>query len=135
MDNGNAFVNDESENHPSSKKGNPQGMKDSRPITILSILCRLTSKIIADQLLAQLSKILPPGVSGGLPRRGVKDISLLQHYQIERAISKKQELGGFTLDLVKAFITKYLEHHSDFFLTFLGFHPLYQLIGLSHSSI
>ncbi len=44
-------------------------------------------------------------MSGGLPRRGVKDISLLQHFQIEalEAISKKQELGGFTLDLVKAF--------------------------------
>ena len=86
-----------------AKKDNPLGMKDSRPITILSILCRLASKIIADQLLAQLSKILPHGISGGLPRRGVKDISLLQHYQIELAISKKLELGGFTLDLVKAF--------------------------------
>ena len=86
-----------------SKRTEPRGMQDSRPITILSVLCRLASKIIADQLLSQLAVKLPPQISGGLPRRGVKDLSLLQHFQIEKALCDGRELGGFTLDLVKAF--------------------------------
>ena len=86
-----------------SKRSEPRGMVDSRPITILSVLARLASKIISDQLLAQLAVILPPQVSGGLPQRGVKDVSLLQHFKIEKDICESRKLGGFTLDLIKAF--------------------------------
>ena len=86
-----------------AKKAHPKSMNDSRPITILSLICRLASKIASDQILSQLASQLPPGISGGLPLRGVKDLSLLQHARIESAIHSNEHLGGFTLDLSKAF--------------------------------
>jgi len=86
-----------------AKKAQPQNMNDSRPITILSLICRLASKLVSDQILSQLAKQLPEGISGGLPQRGVKDISLLQHSRIEHAIFSQEDMGGFTLDLSKAF--------------------------------
>ena len=86
-----------------AKKAQPKSMNDSRPITILSLLCRLASKICADQILSKLSQQLPKGISGGLPQRGVKDLSLLQHAQIEFALYSNQDMGGFVLDLSKAF--------------------------------
>ena len=85
------------------KVANPSGMKDTRPITILSMLARLATKIIADQALAQLATQIPCEISGGVPKRGVRDLSISQHFQIEQGIFHQQDLGGFTLDLVKAF--------------------------------
>ena len=85
------------------KKSQPRGIQDGRPITILSVLSRLSSKIIADQVLAQLSALLPPQISGGLVARGTHDLSVQQHFRIEQAVSDKSQLGGYTLDLVKAF--------------------------------
>ena len=86
-----------------AKVPDPKSMKDGRPITILSLLVRLASKVIADQALRQLSAVLPPSISGGLPGRGARDHIMLQHAEIESAISSKTDLGGYTLDLVKAF--------------------------------
>ena len=85
------------------KVATPQGTKDTRPITILSVLARLASKIVADQTLAQLANQIPFEISGGIPKRGVQDICVNQHFQIELAIAAQNDLGGFTLDLVKAF--------------------------------
>ena len=81
----------------------PKGMGDTRPITILSVLARLASKVIADQALTQLASQVPPEISGGMPKRGVRDLSLDQHFKIEKAIHSQDDFGGFTLDLVKAF--------------------------------
>jgi len=85
------------------KIANPQGMQHTRPITIMGVLVRLASKIIADQLLNQLKAVLPLQIAGGIPTRGSKDITLQQQFLIEIAIRDKQGLGGYTLDLVKAF--------------------------------
>ena len=82
---------------------NPQGMQHTRPITILGVLVRLASKVVADQLLKQLQQLLPIEISGGIPSRGSKDITLQQQFLIELAIRDKRSLGGYTLDLVKAF--------------------------------
>ena len=85
------------------KNAAPKGIQDGRPITILSVVSRLASKLIADQVLLQLSTLLPPQISGGLVARGTYDLSVQQHFQIEKAISNRTQLGGDTLDLVKAF--------------------------------
>ena len=85
------------------KNSQPKGIQDGRPITILSVLSRLSSKIIADQVLQQLSQLLPPQISGGLAARGTHDLSVQQHFRIEQAVSTRTQLGGYTLDLVKAF--------------------------------
>ena len=42
---------------------------------------------------------------GGLPKRGVKELALRQKLLIESAIQAKRSLGGFSLDLLKAFNT------------------------------
>ena len=76
---------------------------DGRPITILGYISRLTSKIVADQLLSQWAQTWPSAISGGLPFRGVQDITFLQQFQIEQAKKRTQPWRGFTLDLIKAF--------------------------------
>lgn len=48
---------------------------------------------------------MPLLISGELPGRGVKDIAYLLKHRIELAIQNKAQLGGFTLDLKKAFNT------------------------------
>ncbi len=87
------------------KVSKPESMNHVRPITILSCLYRLASKIVADQIGSALSRVIPLGVSGGLPGRGVKDMAIIQKLQIEEALSKGLHLCGFSLDLVKAFNT------------------------------
>ena len=86
-----------------AKRNPATSITDGRPITIMGYISRLTSKIIADQLLSQWAQTWPSAISGGLPFRGVQDITFLQQFQIESA--KKQSLPwrGFTLDLIKAF--------------------------------
>ena len=81
----------------------PLGMQHTRPITILSTIARLVSKICAQQLLSQLGKVLPVQISGGLPNRGSKDLALQQQFLIEKSLTNGTGLGGYTLDLVKAF--------------------------------
>ena len=76
---------------------------DGRPITILGYISRLTSKIVADQLLAHWAQTWPSAISGGLPFRGVQDITFLQQFKIEQAKKRAQPWRGFTLDLIKAF--------------------------------
>ena len=78
-------------------------INDGRPITILGYISRLTSKIIADQLLAHWAQSWPSAISGGLPFRGVQDITFLQQFKIEKAKKRAQPWRGFTLDLIKAF--------------------------------
>ena len=81
----------------------PQTFSDGRPITILGYIPRLTSKLIADQLLASWAKTWSPQIAGGLPFRAVKDITIQQQFLLEKAHQSGQAYGGFTLDLVKAF--------------------------------
>ena len=88
-----------------AKNTEPRHCGDTRPITIMSTLCRLASKIIADQVLKIWSTRRPPTISGGLPRRGCRDLTLMQQILVERAHQHHQTLFGFVLDLEKAFNT------------------------------
>ena len=86
-----------------AKRNPPETIGDGRPITILGYLSRLTSKIIADQLLRYWGQRWPAAIAGGLPNRGVKDISFMQQFRLETCKKHNQAWMGFTLDLVKAF--------------------------------
>ena len=86
-----------------AKKNPPTSINDGRPITILGYLSRLTSKLIADQLLSHWTQTWPSAISGGLPSRGVQDITFLQQFHIEKAKNRSAPWRGFTLDLIKAF--------------------------------
>ena len=68
-----------------AKKNPATSINDGRPITILGYLSRLTSKLIADQLLSHWTQTWPSAISGGLPSRGVQDITFLQQFHIEKA--------------------------------------------------
>ena len=86
-----------------AKKPRPESISDGRPITILGYLARLTSKLIADQVLKQWTTQWPPEISGGLPHRSARDLSLVQMLQIEEARTQRTAWCGWTMDLVKAF--------------------------------
>ena len=84
-----------------AKRPQPESMNHVRPITILSCLYGLTSKVLADQIGNHLSSVMPLPVSGG--RRGVKDLAFLQKLAIEETLVSDTHLCGFSLDLVRAF--------------------------------
>ena len=86
-----------------AKTPNPETFSDGRPITILGYIPRLTSKLVADQLLREWGKSWDPQIAGGLPFRAVKDITIQQQYILEKAHTSNTPYGGFTLDLTKAF--------------------------------
>ena len=76
-----------------AKVPEPRDMSQTRPITILGCIVRLVSKLISDQLLIQLQAFLPFPISGGVPNRGAKDLTLQQQYIIEKSL----ELPNTTL--------------------------------------
>ena len=82
-----------------AKCAKPQNMSHGRPITILGYLVRLSSKLVADQW----AKLWPPELSGGLPNRSARDLSLQQLLTIEQAKTNSTAWAGWTMDLVKAF--------------------------------
>ena len=86
-----------------AKVDKPEAMHHGRPITILSTLYRLASKIVFDQVISQWARILPFQISGGLPRRGVRDVSLMQSTEVERALLERDAICGTSMDLSKAF--------------------------------
>ena len=86
-----------------AKTPTPKTINDARPITILSSLYRLVSKIVFKQVTRAWIKVLPPQISGGLPCRGVRDLAFEQAHKIEQHVQAKLPLGGSSIDLVKAF--------------------------------
>ena len=74
-------------------------------ITILSMLYRLLGKFVF-KITAQTWKgFFPFEVSGGLPGRGVKEFAFVQKRVIEKALMSGNVLGGYSLDLIKAYDT------------------------------
>ena len=88
-----------------SKIAVPTSMHHVRPVTILSSLYRLYSKVIF-QITAHVWKnFFPIQISGGLPGRGVKEIAFAQKRKIEDFLDQGKSCGGLTMDLIKAFNT------------------------------
>eukprot|EP00435_Cladocopium_sp_Y103_P073917 s162_g45.t1 len=86
-----------------AKVPEPLSFHQIRPITVLGVLYRLTGRIIFQQIVRVWKSSFPLLISGGLPGRGVKDLAYLLKHRIEIAISNRSQLGGFSLDLKKAF--------------------------------
>eukprot|EP00435_Cladocopium_sp_Y103_P066458 s404_g28.t1 len=86
-----------------AKVPEPRSFHQIRPITVLGVLYRLTGRIIFQQIVRVWKSSFPLLISGGLPGRGVKDLAYLLKHRIEIAISNRSQLGGFSLDLKKAF--------------------------------
>ena len=78
-------------------------MHHARPITILSCLYRLLGKFIVLVSANVWKMFFPFDVSGGLPGRGVKELAYTQKRLIEDALDDGQNLGGYPLDLIKAY--------------------------------
>ena len=83
----------------------PQSMNHARPITILSCLYRLFGKFVFRHTAGVWRHYLPFPISGGLPGRGVKELAFAQKRCIEDAVLKGECIGGFSLDLIKAYNT------------------------------
>ena len=86
-----------------SKVDKPESINHGRPITILCTLYRLAAKVVFDQVVNQWAKVLPHQISGGLPCRSVRDLSLMQTSHIEESLSQNIEICGTSMDLIKAF--------------------------------
>ncbi len=85
------------------KNSQVTNMGQVRPVTILGSIYRLITKLIADQILAHWSILLPETMSGGVPGRGARLLMYMQQAIIEKSTIDKKQVGGFVLDLVKAF--------------------------------
>ena len=76
-----------------------------RPITILSQLYRVWSRVLCRQLLAHLSARMPPQLTGLLATRGPLDASMRQQFFLETCHYRGDEASGLSLDLIKCFNT------------------------------
>lgn len=88
-----------------SKVQVPTSMHHARPITILSGLYRLFGKFIFRVTADVWKDYFPFEVSGGLPGRGVKELAVVQKRAIEKALMSGASIGGYSLDLIKAYNT------------------------------
>lgn len=77
----------------------------TRPITVMATLYRWWAKVIGKQVLHQLSKTLPPQVTGLLAHRGPKEAAYNMQAQIEQIYHRAIPALGLTLDLEKCFNT------------------------------
>ena len=76
-----------------------------RPITILSQLYRVWSKVLCRQLLDHLSACMPPQLTGLLANRGPLDASMRQQFFVETCHNLGIEASGLSLDLIKCYNT------------------------------
>ena len=76
---------------------------ESRPITILPTCYRLWARVTCAPVLQYLSNLLPPEITGMLPRRGVISARYDFRTLLEIARHDNRELTGITLDLRKCF--------------------------------
>ena len=74
-----------------------------RPICILSLLWRVTTRIIARRALQQFLEVLPAACQGALPKQGARDVWFQVQYAVEQALDQGQQLLGGAIDTVKCF--------------------------------
>lgn len=97
-----------------AKRDHPESISDGRPITILGYLARLSSKMISDQILQQWASTWPPEISGGLPRRSARDLSVIQQLQIEQAKTHHTAWGVGLWTLLRPLILSHAKSSSTF---------------------
>ena len=86
-----------------AKAAQPDSMRQSRPITIFSVLYRLWSSVLTRQVLGKWVAFFPRAVSGSMPGRACRDTSYRQQHSIECSILDGTPLLGCSIDIVKCF--------------------------------
>ena len=81
----------------------PQGMHHGRPITVFSNLYRFWASTCARAVLRHWSTWLPASVSGSVPGRSARDVSMCIECHVEQALLRHEPLAGFSLDIIKCF--------------------------------
>lgn len=105
-----------------TKGHTPESPLDIRPITIISKMYRLWSKIRGKQLAAYLTQQIPPSLGG--PAMGISSemIALLNADVIEDSFASDSALVGVVVDIIKAYNAIPREPLQDALLA-LGVHP------------
>ena len=90
---------------PLSKTTTIPMASQTRPICVLAVIYRLWGRVVCSQVLSQLSKRLPPSLTGFLKGRGPLQAAYRQQAVIEQAHFFGNSLTGLSLDLIKCFNT------------------------------
>lgn len=92
---------------PVSKQLGASNPKSTRPITILPLIYRIWSRVLARKLLDAWRQTLTNQITGFVPGRNAMDFVYAMQLQIEATNHghSNQQWGGLTLDLVKCFNT------------------------------
>ena len=86
-------------------KTDAPGPGQIRPITVLSQLYRLQSRVTCSQILAHLAKCLPINLTGLLSGRGPVDATYFIQWKLELSHFEAQACSGLCLDLWRCFNT------------------------------
>ena len=100
------------------KKGNPQMLKNWRPISLLNCFYKCISRVIATRLKKYMDKLTPTAQKGYSKTRMCQEVLLSVVDTIANCKSNKKRGAVLSLDIRKAFDTinhQYLEKVYDFF--------------------
>lgn len=92
---------------PLGKEQHASSPTKTRPITVLSLLYRLWSKVVTSQVLRHWSRHLPDYIVGFIPGRSPQNEMIKTQHEFEKSHEKFErgatQWQGVTLDLVKCF--------------------------------
>jgi hypothetical protein len=85
------------------KKPSPRSPGDYRPLSMLEVLYKIPSRILARGLTRILPKLIGPHQHGFMPQKGIQEPSLLATHLIEEANKCNKPLQIVSFDIEKAF--------------------------------
>jgi exonuclease III len=85
------------------KKPVPQSPGDYRPLSMLEVLYKIPSRILARRLTKVLPKLIGPHQHGFMQQKGIQEPSILATHLIEEADKKNKPLQLVSVDIEKAF--------------------------------
>ena len=85
------------------KKAAPTSPGDYRPLSLLEVLYKIPSRILAKRLTRVLPKLIGPHQHGFMQKKGIQEPSLLATHLIEEAHKKEKPLQMVSFDIEKAF--------------------------------
>lgn len=88
---------------PLAKKWGLCRASESRPITILPQIYRIWARLVAHQVITQISQWVPPQVTGFLKGRGAFEAAYDTQQWLEQKAKDHSSRAGATLDLIKCF--------------------------------
>jgi len=85
------------------KKAHPITPSDFRPLSMLEVLYKIPSRILARRLTKILPTLIGPHQHGFMPKKGIQEPSLMATHLIEEANRKTKPLQLVSFDIEKAF--------------------------------